>query len=69
MNQPNSPVSTLMAVQQVEETTGKCHRQALWCGTHFSAWPHGQTPGCNDFTASVQAAETVLVASAKRGGR
>ena len=66
MQQSNA---TRMAVQEVEQTQGKCYRQALWCGTHFSSWPSGQEPGCNDFTASVQAVETVLVASAKRGRR
>ena len=66
MQQSNSH---LMAIQEAEMTTGRCHRQALWCGTHFSSWPSKQEPGCNDFTATVQAVEALLLASAKRGPR
>lgn len=63
MQQPNKARSWQMAVQEVESRSGRCHRQALWCGTHFSAWPSGQRPGCNDFTADVQRVEASLLAS------
>jgi len=66
MHQSNS---LRIAIQEAEMTTGRCHRQALWCGTHFSSWPSKQEPGCNDFTATVEATEALLLASAKRGGR
>jgi len=61
MHQPNSPESLQMAVSEVEQREGKCYRQALWCGTHFSSWPHDQKPGCNDFTAAVQRVEDALL--------
>ena len=64
MSTSNNPNSYRMAVQEVEERSGRCYRQALWCGTHFSAWPSHQQPGCNDFTADVERVEASLVAAA-----
>jgi hypothetical protein len=54
------------ARQMVDESIGRCHRQALWCGEHNSVWPHGQQGGCNDYLTAVEAA-TALITTFARG--